>query len=83
MLDILLVDEADLRGVLEKQLTEAGHRVQTAVEGRTGAYREHPTRRFRRQPGRAFRCIRFPGNVRELSHAIEHDVILLVGEHTL
>ena len=34
MLDILLVDdEADLRNVLEEQLTEAGHRVQSAGDG--------------------------------------------------
>ena len=44
MLDILLVDDPDLRDVLEEQLTEAGHRVQTAADGRTGA--EHIKKRL-------------------------------------
>ena len=37
LLDILLVEQPDSRGVLEEQLTEAGHRVQTSPDGRTGA----------------------------------------------
>ncbi len=45
MLDILLVDdEADLRDVLEEQLTEVGHRVQTAADGAVSA--EHIKRRL-------------------------------------
>jgi DNA-binding NtrC family response regulator len=45
LLDILLVDdEADLRDVLEEQLTEAGHRVQTAADGAVSA--EHIKRRL-------------------------------------
>ncbi|HEX7506811.1 MAG TPA: sigma-54 dependent transcriptional regulator [Polyangia bacterium] len=44
MLDILLVEEPDSRGVLEEQLTEAGHRVQTSPDGRTGA--EHIKKRL-------------------------------------
>lgn len=38
MLDILLVDdERELRDILEEQLTEAGHRVQTAADGAASA----------------------------------------------
>jgi DNA-binding NtrC family response regulator len=44
LLDILIVDAPDLRGVLEAKLTEAGHRVQTAADGSTGA--EHIKKRL-------------------------------------
>ena len=37
MLDILLLEEPERTGPLEDVLTEAGHRVQTASDGRTGA----------------------------------------------
>jgi DNA-binding NtrC family response regulator len=44
LLDILIVEEPDLIGVLKQQLTEAGHRVQTAADGTTGA--EHIKKRL-------------------------------------